>query len=70
MPVEVAMQRPHARVIGVPLNDQKAGTSFSAGRHDHDIASLRIVGADDSLLVCWTEAAVEDLHVVAVQVDL
>lgn len=66
MPREMAVQRPHAWVVCVPLDNQIAGPGFGAGGHNHDIASLGVVGTDDRLLVCGTEAAVEDLHVVAV----
>lgn len=54
------------------MNHEVAGFILSLRRrHDLDIASLRILGTDDGgVLVCFSEAAAEDLHVVAVQMDL
>lgn len=61
---------PHARVIGVPLNNQITRASVGARRHDHDIASLRILRTNDCLFICLAKPAVEDLHVVVVKVNL
>jgi hypothetical protein len=63
-------QRPDTRIVRIPLDDKIARPLVGPGRHDHDIASLRVLGTDDRFLVCWAETAVEDLHVVAVQMDL
>jgi hypothetical protein len=52
------------------LYDQPAWRIVRSGGHDHHIAPLRVLGTDDGVCVGWAEAAVEDLHVVAVEMDL
>ena len=66
----MTMKRPSARIICIQLNDEIARSGIGSRRHDHNITSLGILGTDDRRFVCGTEAAVEDLHVVAVQMYL
>ena len=57
---------PNTRVISVPLYDKVAWAIIGTGRHDHHVASLRVLRTDGGVYVGCAEAAVEDLHVVTV----
>jgi len=61
---------PDTRVICIPLYDKVAWSIICSGRHDHHITPLRILRTDDGILVGFAEATVEDLHVVAVEMNL
>lgn len=52
------------------MYDKPARPVVRTGGHDHHVASLRILRTDDGVCVGLAEAAVEDLHVVAVEMDL
>ena len=52
------------------MYDKPARPVVRTGGHYHHVASLRILRTDDGVCVGLAEAAVEDLHVVAVEMDL
>lgn len=69
------MQRedlPNTWIICIPLYDEVAGARIGTWRHDLDVSSLRITRASDNygLLIDFAKSCTENLHVVAVQMDL
>lgn len=64
----MAVERPDTGVILIPLHNEIARGAGAAGRHHLDVAALRVAGADDAA-VPLADAELQDLHVVAVEVD-
>jgi len=62
VPRDVAVHRPHARVVELDLDDE-----VTAGADELGVAALRVLGVDD-LAVPGSGAFGEDVHVVAVGV--
>lgn len=66
VPRDMAMQRPHARVVGVVLDDDEAGGGPRAGLDELHVPALRVGRVHNGTVPC-ANAFRENVEVVSVQ---